>query len=129
MGHGRAAATINFVVRSPRQFAEWIDKLMFWCGEDRIIYGSEATIWHPKWALDAFWDFEIPADLAEGYPQPTEQAKRKILGENLLRISGMDAQETRQRLNGAGPWFGKDSLLYWMMSPTFIVARWTSSIL
>ena len=38
------AATINFIVRSPRQFAEWIDKLMFWCGEDKIIYGSEAPI-------------------------------------------------------------------------------------
>jgi predicted TIM-barrel fold metal-dependent hydrolase len=94
------AATINFIVRSPRQFAEWIDKLMFWCGEDKIIYGSEASIWHPKWALDAFWDFEIPEDLVEGYgyPQLAEQAKRKILGENLLRLSGMDVDETRNRL-------------------------------
>jgi predicted TIM-barrel fold metal-dependent hydrolase len=97
------AATINFVVRSPRQFAEWIGKLMFWAGEDKIIYGSEAPIWHPKWALDAFWDFEIPQDLVEGYgyPQLTEQAKRKILGENLLRLSGMDVEETRRKLNGA----------------------------
>jgi predicted TIM-barrel fold metal-dependent hydrolase len=97
------AATINFVVRSPRQFAEWIGKLMFWCGEDKIIYGSETPIWHPKWALDAFWEFEIPQDLVEGYgyPQLTEQAKRKILGENLLRLSGMDVEETRRRLNGA----------------------------
>jgi hypothetical protein len=32
----------------------------------------------------------IPQDLVEGYgyPQLTEQAKRKILGENLLRLSG-----------------------------------------
>jgi uncharacterized protein len=97
------AATINFVVRSPRQFAEWLGKLMFWCGEDKIIYGSEAPIWHPKWALDAFWDFEIPQDLVEGYgyPQLTEQAKRKILGENLLRLSGMDVDETRRKLAGA----------------------------
>jgi uncharacterized protein len=97
------AATINFVVRSPRQFAEWIGKLMFWCGEDKIIYGSETPIWHPKWALDAFWNFEIPQDLVEGYgyPQLTEQAKRKILGENLLRLSAMDVDETRRRLNGA----------------------------
>jgi predicted TIM-barrel fold metal-dependent hydrolase len=94
------AATINFVVCSPRQFAEWIGKLMFWCGEDKIIYGSETPIWHPKWALDAFWNFEIPQDLVEGYgyPQLTEQAKRKILGENLLRLSGMDIEETRQKL-------------------------------
>ncbi len=97
------AATINFVVRSPRQFAEWIGKLMFWCGEDKIIYGSETPIWHPKWALDAFWNFEIPQDMVEGYgyPQLTEQAKRKILGENLLRLQGMDVAETRRKLNGA----------------------------
>ena len=97
------AATINFVVRSPRQFAEWIGKLMFWCGEDKIIYGSETLIWHPERALDAFWDFEIPQDLVEGYgyPQLTEQAKRKILGENLLRLSGMDVEETRRKLSAA----------------------------
>src|SRR4051812_49229402 len=40
---------------------------MFWCGEDKIIFGSETPIWHPKWALDAFWDFEIPEDLVEGF--------------------------------------------------------------
>ena len=33
-----------------------------------------------------------------GYPQLTEQAKRKILGKNLLRLQGMDVEETRQRL-------------------------------
>jgi predicted TIM-barrel fold metal-dependent hydrolase len=97
------AATINFVVRAPRQFAETLGKLLFWCGEDKIIYGSEAPIWQPQWALDAFWEFELPQDLVEGYgyPQLTEQAKRKILGENLLRLHGMDVEETRARLRGA----------------------------
>ena len=94
------AATINFVVRAPRQFAETLGKLLFWAGEDKIIYGSEAPIWQPQWALDAFWDFQLPQDLVEGYgyPQLTEQAKRKILGENLLRLHGMDVEETRARL-------------------------------
>ena len=93
------AATINFVVRSPRQFAEWLGKLLFWAGEDKIIYGSETPIWHPKWALDAFWNFEIPQDLVEGYgyPQLTEQAKRKILGENLARLHGMDVEALKQK--------------------------------
>ena len=94
------AATINFIVRAPRQFAEVLGKLLFWCGEDKIIYGSEAPIWQPQWALDAFWNFSLPQDLVEGYgyPQLTEQAKRKILGENLLRLHGMDVEETRARL-------------------------------
>jgi uncharacterized protein len=94
------AATVNFIVRAPRQFAEVLGKLLFWCGEDKIVYGSEAPIWQPQWALEAFWDFELPQDLVEGYgyPQLTEQAKRKILGENLLRLHGMDVEETRARL-------------------------------
>jgi uncharacterized protein len=94
------AATLNFIVRAPRQFAEVLGKLLFWCGEDKIIYGSEAPIWQPQWALDAFWDFQLPQDLVEGYgyPQLTEQAKRKILGENLLRLHGMGVEETRARL-------------------------------
>jgi uncharacterized protein len=91
------AATVNFVVRAPRQFAEVLGKLLFWCGEDKIIYGSEAPIWHPQWALRAFSEFEIPQDLCEGYgyPQLTDQAKRKILGENLLRLHGMDVEQAR----------------------------------
>jgi len=90
------AATVNFIVRAPRQFAEIIGKLLFWCGEDKIIYGSEAPIWQPQWALDAFWNFEIPQDLVDGYgyPQLTTQAKKKILGENLLRLHGMTAPPT-----------------------------------
>jgi uncharacterized protein len=94
------AATINFIVRAPRQFAEVLGKLLWWCGEDKIIYGSEAPIWQPQWALDAFWNFSLPQDLVEGYgyPQLTEQAKRKILGENLLRLHGMDVEATRAKL-------------------------------
>ena len=97
------AATINFIVRAPRQFAETLGKLLFWCGEDKIIYGSEAPIWQPQWALEAFWNFQLPQDLVDGYgyPQLTEQAKRKILGENLLRLHGMDVEATRARLRGA----------------------------
>jgi uncharacterized protein len=97
------AATINLIARAPRQFAEILGKLLFWAGEDKIVYGSEAPIFQPQWALDAFWNFELPQDLVEGYlyPQLTEQAKRKILGENLLRLHGMDVEETRARLRGA----------------------------
>ena len=65
--------------------------------------GSEAPIFHPQWALRAFMDFEIPQDLCDGYgyPQLTETAKRKILGENLLRLHGMDVEEARTQLGRA----------------------------
>jgi len=77
------AATVNFIARQPRVFAEMLGKMMWWCGEDKIIYGGESPIWHPRWALEELWNFELPRDIVEqrGYPQLTEQAKRKILGE------------------------------------------------
>lgn len=86
--------------RSPRGFAEILGKLLFWCGEDKIVYGSETPIFHPQWALEAFSNFQIPQDLCEGYgcPQLTDQAKRKILGENLLRLHGFDVEEKKGKL-------------------------------
>jgi uncharacterized protein len=46
-------------------FAETLEKLMWWCGEDKIIYGGEAPIWHPQWALEEFWNFELLQDIVE----------------------------------------------------------------
>jgi predicted TIM-barrel fold metal-dependent hydrolase len=51
------AATVTFIARQPRVFAETLAKMLWWCGEDKIIYGGETPIWHPQWALQEFWDF------------------------------------------------------------------------
>jgi predicted TIM-barrel fold metal-dependent hydrolase len=98
------AATVNFISRQPRVFAETLGKMMWWCGEDKIIYGGESPIWHPQWALEAFWNFELPRDIVEerGYPQLTEQAKRKILGENLARLHGIDVEAKKAELGVPG---------------------------
>ncbi len=52
------AATVNFIARQPRVFAEMLGKMLWWCGEDKILYGGESPIWHPQWALEEFWNSE-----------------------------------------------------------------------
>src|SRR3990172_9123166 len=97
------AATVNFISRHPRVFADQLAKMLWWCGEDKIIYGGEAPIWHPQWALEAFWNFELPEELTRdyGYPPLTQQAKRKILGENLARLHGVDVVAKKKELGVA----------------------------
>ena len=94
------AATLNFISRHPRVFGDIIAKMLWWCGEDKIIYGGEAPIWHPQWALEEFWNFELHEELTTDYANPplTEQAKRKILGENLANLHGMDIDATKSGL-------------------------------
>ena len=94
------AATLNFIGKAPRWFAEVLGKLLFWGGPDRIISGSEVPLWHPQWALKAFSEFQMPQDLTDGYgyPQLTPEIKRKILGENLARLHGIDIEAKKAEI-------------------------------
>jgi uncharacterized protein len=70
------------------------------CADPGISIGGESPIWHPQWAVEEFWNFELPRDIGEerGYPQFTEQAKRKILGESLARPHGIDVEAKKAEL-------------------------------
>jgi uncharacterized protein len=52
---------------------------------------------HPQAVLEAFLDFEMPEELIQGYgfPPLTEQAKRKLLGENYCRLHGLDIEAVK----------------------------------
>jgi predicted TIM-barrel fold metal-dependent hydrolase len=98
--YGSIAATVNFIARQPRVFAEVLGKMMWWGGEDKIIYGGESPIWHPQWALQELMDFQLPDDIVEerGYPQLTLESKQKILGGNLARLHGIDLEAKKKEL-------------------------------
>jgi uncharacterized protein len=88
-----------YVVVKPRVFARVLGTLLQACGSDQLIYGSGSNLSHPAPQLAAFDGYEVPADvLAEfGFPQLTAADRRKILGENALRLHGLDAGTVRQR--------------------------------
>jgi len=80
------------VVTFPTVAAHILGQLMKFMGPDRILFGSD-SIWYgsPQWQIDAFWRFQIPAEMRQqyGYPELTMDAKRKILGLNAAKLYGI----------------------------------------
>ena len=50
---------------------------------------------HPQPLLELFWNYQMPEDLVNdyGYPELTEELKRKILAENYARKFGLELSD------------------------------------
>jgi uncharacterized protein len=85
------------VVTFPTIAAHILGQLLKFLGEDRIVFGSD-SVWYgsPQWQIEALWRFQIPEELRQkyGYPELTEQAKRKILGLTSAKLYGIKAVDT-----------------------------------
>jgi predicted TIM-barrel fold metal-dependent hydrolase len=78
----------------PKFFAKVMGELLFWVGEDKMLFGSDYAIWEPKWQIEGFLDWEMPDDseLAD-YPRLGVEGKKKILGLNGARLYGVEVPE------------------------------------
>ena len=87
------AVAMPFIHPRPRYFAEIIASLLFWIGEDKILFGSDYAIWTPKWLIDKFMAFELPDDIKSEFGVDlTPEAKAKILGGNAAALYGIDVE-------------------------------------
>ena len=93
------AVALPFIHSRPGYFAHIISELLFWVGEDKILYGSDYAIWTPKWLVNRFMEFELPDDVAkETGVSLSLTAKKKILGENAARLYGIDIEAQKRKL-------------------------------
>jgi predicted TIM-barrel fold metal-dependent hydrolase len=94
--------TFGLINNQPRRFAHIIGTLLRTGSADQLIYASGCALNHPDPQLRAFMDFEMPEDLCDGYgyPQLTPEIKRKILGENIARLHGIDIEQVKDRIKG-----------------------------
>ena len=62
-------------------FAKVMGELMFWLGEDRVIFGSDYAIWEPKWQVEGFAAWEMPAgDEFSDYGPLSPEPRRRSSG-------------------------------------------------
>jgi hypothetical protein len=74
----------------PRFFAKVMGELMFWLGEDRLLFGGDYAIWEPKWQVEGLVDWQMPdGEEFSDYSKVSIDAKKKILGLNAARLYGI----------------------------------------
>jgi uncharacterized protein len=94
------SGTMHLPMIAPWQFQHYIGRLLRDVGSDRVIWGSEAPLLgNPQPMLEWFWTMQIDPKLQDryGYPEITEDDKRKILGENQARLFGVDVAEAKRQ--------------------------------
>ncbi len=53
----------------PRFFAKVMGELLFWVGEDKMLFGSDYGIWEPKWQIEGFVELGLPRRGVLGLPE------------------------------------------------------------
>ena len=95
--YGGMAVAMPFIHAKPRYFAQILGELLYWLGEDRILFASDYALWQPKWLVEMFVDFEFPGDAQfDDYAPVTPDIKRKILGLNAAKLYDIEVPEELQ---------------------------------
>ena len=58
--YGGLAVLMPFIHPRPKYFGDVMAELLFWLGEDRLLFASDYALWHPKWLVEKFVDFDLP---------------------------------------------------------------------
>jgi len=87
----------------PKFFAKVMGELLFWVGEDKMTFGSDYSIWEPKWQVEGFVDWEFPDDASlTDYPRMNSDSKKKIMGLNAAKLYDIKVPDELQLPPEAG---------------------------
>ena len=87
----------------PRFFAKVMGELLFWVGEDKMLFGADYAIWEPKWQVEGLVDWTYPTTRRSPTTRAlTTESKKKILGLNAAKLYGVDVPEELRLPDEAG---------------------------
>jgi len=88
--YGGLAVAMPFIHSRPRYFSQIVGELLYWIGEDRILFASDYAIWQPKWLIEKFMALQMPEDMQSELGTISDDAKAKILGLNAAKLYGIE---------------------------------------
>jgi len=96
--YGGLAVAAPFAQNRPRKFAEMMGELLFWVGEDNLIFGSDYAIWEPDWLIPAVMNAELTQEeRAEYGVELSLDVKRKIMAENAAELYDIDIEAKKEQ--------------------------------
>jgi predicted TIM-barrel fold metal-dependent hydrolase len=97
--YAELGSTWRFLMRDPDGAAHAIGKLVKYCGENNVLWGTD-SIWYgsPQDQIQAFRTFQITPELRakHGYAEITPVLRAKIFGLNAARIYSISADELKK---------------------------------
>ncbi|MGH8691847.1 MAG: amidohydrolase family protein, partial [Burkholderiales bacterium] len=103
--YAELGSTWRFLMRDPGQAAHALGKLIRFCGEENVLWGTD-SIWYgsPQDQIQAFRTFQISREFRDrfGYPEITPSLRAKIFGLNGARVYGLSAAEVKKYTSGDG---------------------------
>ena len=103
--YAELGSTWRFLMRDPEQAAHALGKLIQYCGEDNVLWGTD-SIWYgsPQDQIQAFRTFEISDEFQDqyGYAAMTKKLKAKIFGLNATKPYNISLDEVRKRASNDG---------------------------
>jgi predicted TIM-barrel fold metal-dependent hydrolase len=87
---GLSVVTGGHMFAKPRFFSKLMGELLFWVGEDKMLFGSDYGIWEPKWQIEGLLDWDYQDETFSDYPRVTDATRRKILGLNAAKLYDID---------------------------------------
>jgi hypothetical protein len=97
--YAELGSTWRFLMRDPEQAAHALGKLIRYCGEDNVLWGTD-SIWYgsPQDQIQAFRAFQVSGDFRDrfGYAEMTPSLRAKIFGLNAAKVYGLSAEEVKR---------------------------------
>jgi hypothetical protein len=102
--YGGLAVALPFIHGRKDYFGNVISELLFWLGEDKLLFGSDYGIWTPRWLVEAFMSYELPEQIVRDKGvQLTLETKKKILGLNAAKLYGIDVEAQKGKIRSRQP--------------------------
>jgi hypothetical protein len=96
--YGGLAVAAPLAVHRPKKFGEIMGELLFWLGEDRLLFGSDYALWNPDWLVETVMEAELTQDQRMEYGvELSTDVKKKIMGENAAELYDIDIEAKKEQ--------------------------------